>query len=100
MENSVYQIGAEFPPPVFSVGADYSLCVCVLQRRSKILMKQSHMVKLNVLTIQTSEELLLAALVYCVSFGDRNPRIPFVPTHSRLRRCGIFPLFFWLIFLG
>jgi hypothetical protein len=39
--------------------------------------------------------LLLAALVYCVSFGDRNPRIPFVPTHSTLRRCGIFPPFFW-----
>ena len=38
------------------------------------------------------EEPVLAALLCCVPFGDRNPRIPFPPVHSRLRRCGIFPV--------
>ena len=42
----------------------------------------------------TSAELLLAALLYCVPFGDRNPKIRFFPMHSRFRRCGIFPLVF------
>ena len=38
---------------------------------------------------------MLAALLYCVSFGDRNPRIPFLSMHSRFRRCGISPFIFW-----
>ena len=37
---------------------------------------------------------LLAALLYCVSFGDPNPRIPFLTIHSRFRRCGVSPLLF------
>ena len=55
----------------------------------------SHMVKSNSLTIQTLEELLLAALLCCVFFADCNPRILFLPMHSRFRRCGISPLTFW-----
>ena len=49
----------------------------------------SHMVKFNYLTIQTFEELLLAALLYCVSVGDRTL---FLPLHARFTRCGKFPL--------
>ena len=40
-------------------------------------------------------ELLLAALLDCVSFGDHNPRILFLPMHSRFGRRGIVPLIFW-----
>ena len=53
------------------------------------------MVKFNSLTIRTFEEFLLAALLSCVCFGDCSPRVPFLPMHSRCRRCGIFPLIFW-----
>ena len=45
--------------------------------------------KFSSLIIQTFQELLLTALLYCVSFGDGNPRILSFPVRSRFRRCGI-----------
>ena len=55
-----------------------------------LVANQTHMVKFNCLTIQTSQESLLAALLCCVSFRDRDPRM-----HSGYRGCGISPLIFW-----
>ena len=78
-QNSVFQMGAEFPPHFFSVGAEYSPC-----RQTPSSTKQTRMVKFNSLRILPSEELLLAAWLYCMSFGEHNPRIPFLPMHSRL----------------
>ena len=51
-----------------------SCLVCVLRRKSKIVTNQTRMVKFNFLTIQTSQELWLAALLYSVPFGN----LPFV----------------------
>ena len=60
--------------------------------KNKMLTKQTQMVKLNSLTMQKCAELLQAALLCCVSVGDCNPRISFLPMHSRFRRCRILPL--------
>ena len=68
--------------------------ICVLRRKNKMLTKQTHVVKFNRSPIQTFAELLLAALLPCASFGDRNPRIPFLPMHLRFWRCGISPRYF------
>ena len=53
-----------------------------------------------ILRFQTYAESLLVALLYCVSFGDRNTRTPFVCNALKIwevrkifwDRCGIFPV--------
>ena len=56
---------------------DGELTACCVERMLVCMGEEpKHMVKFNSLAILMSEELLLAAL-YCVSFGDRNPKDPF-----------------------
>ena len=72
-----------------------SCSICVLRRKNRMLTKQTHMVEFNSSTIQTYAESLLVALLYCVSFGDRNTRIPFVCNALKIWEVRNFPLDFW-----
>ena len=67
---------------VDALSCTQSCFICVLRRKNKMLTKQTHIVKPNSLTIQTSAELLLIVLLYCVSLGDHNPRIFPIPASS------------------
>ena len=78
----------------FFLSDTQSCSVCVLRRKNRMLTKQTHMVEFNSSTIQTYAESLLVALLYCVSFGDRNTRIPFVCNALKIWEVRNFPLDF------
>ena len=79
----------------FFLSNTQSCSICVLRRKNRMLTKQTHMVEFNSSTIQTYAESLLVALLYCVSFGDRNTRIPFVCNALKIWEVRNFPLDFW-----
>ena len=86
---SVYALSAR---TVDALSNTRSCFVCVVRRKNEILNNQTHMVKFNSLTIQTAEELSLAA-VFCVFWGLQS-QDPFPSNALKIQEVRNFPIDF------